>query len=137
LSFGVSSFTYADDIKVVMDEDGTDYRAIYTVIGEAEYPYPIKSDRLNQMMGVRLAVHQGFSKMMKTIEMLKPYVDEVYQPYMDDGFLRGVYVGSSRHLENVVQVDIQYLFILNQAQWDKMKKRLSKIWHDNLSHLHP
>jgi hypothetical protein len=29
LSFGVSSFTYADDIKVVMDEDGTDYRAIF------------------------------------------------------------------------------------------------------------
>ena len=126
LSLGASSFAYADDIKVVMDEDGIDYRAIYTVMGEAKYPYPIKTDRLNQMMGVRLAVHQGFSKMMKTIKILKPYVDEVYQPHMDNGFLRGAYVGPSRRLENTVQVDLQYLFILNQEQWRKMKKHLSK-----------
>ncbi len=125
--FMVSTSLMAAKVKpkiVIVPEGGQSYQGIFVVTGQAEYPYPIKTDRINQMMAKRLAVHQGMLEMSKHIDVLRPYLDQVYQLSQEDGFVQGAYVENIQMFEDYVSIELQYLFVCRKDQFQKMKKAL-------------
>lgn len=125
----LSAGLWADEaeylVKVVPESEQS-YQGMLIVKGAAAYPYPIKGDRINQMMAKRLAVHDGMLKMAKGAPLLQAHLDQVYQPYIDNDFVRGVYVGSMALLDDHVEVELQYLFVCREDQYEDMKKALKR-----------
>lgn len=129
LGMGASS-AWAGDVYVLSQKQGTVYQAIYVNQAQAEYPYPIKTDRINQMMGKRLAVVKGYQEFLKELPLLMAYINDPYKPDVeDDGFVKGATVGNVQWGEKAVTVDVEFVFMLSDSSLERLKQEQGRTFN--------
>lgn len=101
------------------------YKMAFVSEGKGAYPYPIKTDTINQLLARRFAILNGYRKLLDEIEALNPYLKEEDQLHKDgDRFIKGIVLEKAQAKEDAVYVDLAYYFLLDEKSYKKLRKGL-------------
>ncbi|OED34828.1 hypothetical protein AB834_05835 [PVC group bacterium (ex Bugula neritina AB1)] len=112
------------EVCAVREESGS-FQCELQVEGKGKYPYPNTSDRINQMMGRRLAIYNGMTKVYNLLLSLQPFLDPIYQSNQEKGFVQGAYVYDSGFRTSYATVQVSFFFICSEDQYSQMQQSLS------------